>query len=109
MLLTVIILSGIIIGITSLAGILTVYQIRHTADVINSTKAIFAADAGIECALYLFRRGPVRDCGSLDDPENPPVELTNGASYYVDFNYPSIRSIGKSVQTARSFEAFFGE
>lgn len=56
MLLTVLIISGTILGVTTIAGILMVNQIRQTTNVANSFQAIFAADAGLEWELYrLFK------------------------------------------------------
>src|SRR3989344_3957998 len=58
MLLTVMIVSGAILGATAIAGILTVNQIRQTTNIANSLQAVFAADAGLEWELYrLFRDG----------------------------------------------------
>src|SRR3989304_1174932 len=52
MLLTVMLLTGVILSTTSLAALITLYQMRQATDVASSNQAIFAADAGIECALY---------------------------------------------------------
>lgn len=52
MLLTVLIISGTVLGATTIAGLLTLNQIRQTTNVINSTQALYAADAGLEWHLY---------------------------------------------------------
>ena len=52
MLIAVLSLGGAILGATTVAGLLTLYQIRATTDSQNSAKAIFAADAGIEWAQF---------------------------------------------------------
>src|ERR1700722_19958653 len=52
MLIAVLSLGGAILGATTVAGLLTLYQIRATTDTGNSAKAIFAADAGVEWALF---------------------------------------------------------
>ena len=52
MILTVLALGGAILGATTIAGLLMLYQIRQTTDLANSGKAIYAADAGIEWTLY---------------------------------------------------------
>lgn len=54
MLITVLSLGGAILGATTVAGLLTLYQIRATTDTANSAKAIFAADAGVEWALFNY-------------------------------------------------------
>ena len=56
MLLTTLILSGTILAAATLAGLLMVYQIRQSGDATQSTKAIYAADAGIEYELYKIYR-----------------------------------------------------
>lgn len=52
MLLTVLIISGAILGTTTIAGLLMLYQIRQATDFGQSVQALFAADAGIEWTLY---------------------------------------------------------
>lgn len=52
MLLTILALGGAILGATTIAGILMLYQIRATTDAENSAKAIFAADAGTQWTLF---------------------------------------------------------
>ncbi len=52
MLLTVIALGGTLLGATTIAGLLMLYQIRQATDLKDSNKAIFAADAGIEMVGY---------------------------------------------------------
>lgn len=57
MLIAVLSLGGAILGATTVAGLLTLYQIRATTDTANSAKAIFAADAGMEWALFNYYCG----------------------------------------------------
>jgi hypothetical protein len=52
LLIAVLSLGGAILGATTVAGLLTLYQIRATTDTANSAKAIFAADAGVEWAQF---------------------------------------------------------
>ena len=54
MILTVLALGGTLLGATTIAGMLMLYQIRQAGDMANSAKAIYAADAGIDLALYQF-------------------------------------------------------
>lgn len=76
MLLTVLVLSGTILGTTTIAGLLTLYQIRQSTDIINSGKAIFAADAGLECEFYRFTQNKPADfCQGVVQ------ELTNDAFF----------------------------
>lgn len=72
MILAVLALGGVILGATTIAGMLMAYQIRRATDLENSARAIFAADAGVECALYNNFKG-----GSCP----PSFTLSNGTSY----------------------------
>lgn len=73
MLIAVLTIGGAILGATTLAGILMVYQIRATTDSANSAKAIFAADSGIDWALYSY----------YHPPQGPPPALANGGGVTV--------------------------
>ncbi|TRZ65014.1 MAG: hypothetical protein D4Q79_00265, partial [Spirochaetia bacterium] len=57
MLLTVLVLGASILGVSTIAGYLTLLKIRAASDTANSTKAIFAADTGIEWELYKQFKG----------------------------------------------------
>jgi hypothetical protein len=54
MLLMVLSIGGTILGATTIAGILMLYQIRSATDFTNSAKAVFAADAATEWAQYNY-------------------------------------------------------
>lgn len=54
MILTIIMLSGLMLTATAIAGLLTFYQIRQSNDAVNSAKAFFAADAALEWQLISF-------------------------------------------------------
>lgn len=73
MLLAVLALGGTMLGATTIAGFLMLYQIRQATDFENSTKAVFAADAGTEWALYSY----------FKPPQASPPTLSNGASFQV--------------------------
>ena len=47
MLLTVLIVSGSIIGATTIAGLLMLYELRNATNVSQSLQALFAADTGL--------------------------------------------------------------
>lgn len=111
MLLTVLALGGTIIGATTIAGLLMVYQLRATSDAANSAKAIFAADTGIDWMLYQF---------SKPTSTEPAPTLSNGAiftatcydssSKVIDCRDPSVitfRSVGRSGSSYRAFELSF--
>ena len=74
MIIAILTLGGAILGTTTLAGFLMLYQIRGTTDAVNSEKAVFAADAGANWALYSYFHPPQ---GTL--PGAPAGTLSNGA------------------------------
>ena len=60
MLLAVLTLGATMLAVTTIAGLLMVYQIRQVTDFGSSAQAVFAADAGAEWALYsYFKQVPV--------------------------------------------------
>jgi type II secretory pathway component PulK len=71
MLLAVLTLGATMLGATTIAGLLMLYQIRQTTDFGHSAQAIFAADAGTEWALYSQIQQQTVD---------PPTNLSNGAT-----------------------------
>jgi hypothetical protein len=102
MLLTVVVLSATILGATTIAGLLTMYQVRQSTDIINSGKAIFAADAGLECEYYRIDN-PAFNCADVS------ASFTNGASFTTTILQVGpplvIRSVGTAGTAVRAFEA----
>ncbi|MFH1161910.1 MAG: hypothetical protein V1696_01355 [Candidatus Jorgensenbacteria bacterium] len=89
MLLTVIMTSGILFLVTSVAGILMFYQLQQVTDIGNSAAAVFAADAALEKATYNYLKStefvydPTKPCFVSPRPPSclgPTVSLSNGAS-----------------------------
>lgn len=78
LLLVVVMMGGVIFLVTSVAGLLMFYQVEHASDAANSTVAIFAADAGLERALYyyFFEYDP-----TYCDPNVGCIIQTGDASY----------------------------
>lgn len=121
MILTILALGGTLLGATTIAGLLTLYQIRNSTDLANSAKAIFAADAGVEWGLYKFscaNGGSQTPC-EVPEPE-ANISFSNGSSVKVtclgtapgqlDCTNPSvtsIKSVGASGGSTRAFEVFF--
>ena len=97
MLLTVLLLGGSLIAPSTIAGYLMVLKIRQSSDIANSTKAIFAADTGIEWDLYK----------RLKNPNYPKPQLSNGATFEVFAEASSTKSIGTAAKSSRAFEYTF--
>ncbi len=95
MLLTVLVIGGLLLGASSIAGLLMVYQIRQSSDVVNSTKAIFAADTGIEWELYRM----------FKDANYSKPSMTNNADFNTTvYGTSTIKSVGTSGNSSRAFE-----
>ncbi len=89
MILAVLTLGGAILGVTAIAGLLMLYQIRQSTDFQGSAKSVFAGDAGIEWALYNYFQPPP---GAPAQPPSPLPVFSNGASLDVtcyDNNSPA--------------------
>ena len=106
MLISVFILGSVILGTTMIAGLIMTYRLRQVADVKDSARAIFAADAGLERALFqCFKLGiPTTTCANFSG------SLTNGASYTVIYNGGTpqeIRSLGAAGRASRALRFRF--
>ncbi len=117
MLITVLVLSGTILGATAIAGLIMLYQVRQSTDIVNSTKAIYAADSGIEWRLYKFFKADVQVCKNCSDPLDPggacpQTQFQNNSSFESTCNAQlsggnltvDIKSTGFSGNNARAFE-----
>src|SRR4030042_1587581 len=106
MLLTVLILSGAILGASPISGYLMLLKIRGSSDISNSAKAIFAADSGIEWELYKYFKNP--DCSQVASTFSfcSQYDLSNGAKFTItgDPENNKIKVIGESANTFRAFE-----
>lgn len=98
MLATVLILSGTILGATTIAGILMLYQVRQSTNIGNSAKAIFAADTGIEYESYR----------KYKDAGYPMPTMTNSSSFATTLiGTTTVQSVGSAGEVVRAFEATF--
>ena len=112
MILTVIAIGGTILGATTVAGLLTVYQIRESFDISNSAKAIFAADTGIEWGLYLFLWGNTAPAPVLSNGATFTVTCEDETGVRVDCVNVSttlIRAVGETGNVSRAFELDFSD
>lgn len=91
MLIAVLSLGGAILGATTVAGFLMLYQIRATTDTENSAKAIFAADAGTEWVLFNHY------CGIVNPP-NPLRCDSSVASGITEYPHPTFYGSNATMQ-----------
>lgn len=96
LILTVLILSGTVLAVTTVAGILMIYQIRQTGNVTDSARAIFSADTGLEWELYKKFKNP--------DYPKPIFDNRSDLETSVTDNGNTIKSIGISGNVRRAFE-----
>jgi hypothetical protein len=118
MILTILALGGTLLGATTIAGLLMLYQIRNSTDLENSAKAIFAADAGLDWALYKFSCANGGSQSPCLVPEAGNFDFSNGSTAQVvcedkagavvdcsDANMTLIKSVGSAGGSSRAFSA----
>lgn len=88
------------------ASRLTIGEIKLVRDIPKSLIAYYAAEAGIEWAIYQERQG-----GGASDIVDCSVELDNESSYGVEINRAggtvAIRSVGCYQEVRRAIEVSF--
>jgi len=110
MLVSVIMLGGILITSGVIGGLLVVQQIRQSTDTVNSAKAIFAADAGLEWMTYCLVQ--IGGCDEYKDSfGNTPIAFSNdtsaSSSYSIGPGVTYISSQGFSGKAMRALETAF--
>ncbi len=97
MLLTVLILGGSILGASTIAGYLMILKVRGSSDTTNSTKAIYAADTGIEWELYK----------QFKNQSYPKPSMSNSTGFTTVTGDQGVKSIGQSSNNFRAFQLEF--
>lgn len=111
MLLTTVMMSGVILSVSAIAGLLMLYQVRQATDAVDSSMAFFAADAGVEKTLYCYFT--TTTIPVVDDTCNQSGMLTNGASFSTIFDLNeleeqfTVRSVGSMNDAERALETIF--
>jgi len=111
MIITTVMMGGLFLMATAIAGLLMFYQIQQVVDFVNSNIAIFAADAALEKAIYSYFHDPSITC-----PETNPNDycvfsvagpnFDNKASSSAVLIIPKAINIdNKTVITAKGFDA----
>lgn len=104
MLLSIMIIGTSILVVSVVAGYLMVQRLRFSSNMVDSAKAVFAADAGIECEQYnIFHPSAIFDCNNpavlnFDDSLTTVATLRGliGMTNY-------IKSTGTSNKSKRAF------
>jgi len=101
----VMVLGATILGISTVVGFITLQKIRTATDAADSSKAIYAADAGVERCFY-EKFGPGGTATSTCDFAVGDMVFSNGAGVEVIDNVDVIKSIGRAGRTYRAFGIF---
>ena len=116
MLLAILTLGATMLGATTIAGLLMLYQIRQVTNFRDSAQSIFAADAGTEWALYsYFQQTPgvplPGNNGQLDNGAMVSIECSDDSGVSTDCSDSSSTveafSRGSTANTKRSFVVTF--
>ncbi|MEK7626571.1 MAG: hypothetical protein AAB399_00155 [Patescibacteria group bacterium] len=103
MIMVVIMIGGLLLAATAIAGLLTIYQVRQSNDAVSSAQAFFAADAALEWQLAVHNK-------KISDTR--PLTFDNGATATSNFNSLEDGSLdftsqGFSGNTIRVLETIF--
>jgi len=86
MILTAIMMGGIVLSASVIAGMMTFYQLREVNDTVKSGMALFAADSGIEATLNCYFKTTGSE--NLDYSQVCKLSggLSNGTSYTTELS-----------------------
>ncbi|OGM94256.1 hypothetical protein A2610_03060 [Candidatus Wolfebacteria bacterium RIFOXYD1_FULL_48_65] len=114
MILTVLVLSSIVLSLSSIGGYLMLVRLRISSDIGNTMRAIYIADAGLECEAYNHFKNSDAAGFCADAARNAFLsgEVDDTARFYYETVYVSaapsyIRSIGTARNVNRSFRLDF--
>lgn len=111
MLLTTVMIGGLFMLATSIAGLLVFYQLQQATDAGNSTVAIYAADAALEQAVYEYFNNEYFIYDPAVSPDKCPsvvnylcsykseITLDNGARGEAVFIVPPPDTSGSEAKT----------
>lgn len=95
MIMTIMVVVGALVGASAIAGSLMVRQIRQSTQGIDSTKAIFASESGIELELYHRYKDP-------SYPSSSVVLTDSSSTFETVVTATSIKSVGRSKFASRA-------
>ncbi len=113
MLIVVLILGATMLGVTTIVGYVSLQKIKNVANITDSTKAIYAADSGVEWCFYnkIGSNGTSTfDCsGSSPTTGTSSLSLSNGSSVSVSESGQEVKSIGTDNSSYRAFGIFLDQ
>lgn len=111
---TVILIGGVFFMATTIAGLLMFYQLQESTNFRESTKAIYAADAGLERATYYYyHKLPLDTKCPPSDPcsDVPQPSLSNSTVVSAEIVFTEevvkITAKGESGRTVRLLQTTF--
>ena len=115
MVLAIMALGGILIGATTIAGLLVYYQIQQATDITNSTMAIYAADTGLEWGFFDMFCGTYTPSRCIVSPIQPgalgngaavaSVQCENSSGLQVSCSDSSVKRMGSVGTAGHSYRA----
>ena len=107
MLLAVGLIGASILTATTIAGYLMLQRIKMASNFIDSAKAVFAADAGIECELYKYNFSDPTDPQNIDCEalsfEDGKTSIRTSIVTDASSTPQYVKSIGTSNKSKRAF------
>lgn len=116
MIMTVLVLSSIVLSLSSIGGYLMLVRLRINSDIGNTMRAIYIADAGLECEAYNHFKNNDTEGYCADQSRNVFFRdvVADGERFYYETAYDkitasssAIRSIGNARNVNRSFRLDF--
>jgi uncharacterized protein YdgA (DUF945 family) len=110
MIVVVLALGAVMIGANIVGGVLINSQIRQSTNIIDSTKAIYAADAAIEAGYYQFLKGISNINLTFSNRASSTIKCFDGLRNSVSCNATSVSYIvgqGFAGRVTRALELQF--
>ena len=118
--LSVLIIGTSILVFSTIGGYLMLQRLREASNIVGTTKAIFAADSGIECELYRYNKlgisttrgrvggSDVVECNTASSAsilkfDDSQVGVSTTVLIAPSGQLISIQSIGSSIKSKRAF------
>ncbi len=105
MLLSVMLVSAAMIGATAIGGFVVIQQFKQVHSAYDSTQALFAADAGIESAMFCITQ--IVNCDDTGDIPTPTFSYPNvsvGMSFNIAGSIYTVTAEGRSNNSVRALE-----
>ncbi len=107
MLTVVLTLGGVMLITSAISGILINNQIRQATNIVNSTKAIYAADSGVEAGYYFYLKNITPINPTFSNKATTVIKCLDANRNQVSCNSPSVSFIvgqGTSQKVTRALE-----